>query len=306
MTGLNTEQWSFTEFSVGCESCHGPSAAHAADPKNVKPYTEVDDQVCGACHSRGTSPEGFAFPATYRPGDTLTDHFTFTTTAEALWPDGSAKLNHQQYMDWNLGSEKAKSGKVTCTTCHTVHDVGLAKGQLQEPLDELCLGCHNEQKALVKHTPFHEEAMTQRQFFCTDCHMPLMATSAVSYDIHSHSFLQPNPQGSIDHGGVENMPNACNQCHSDAGETPDWAVQTISYAQAQAKPSASSFFGPGPTPTSPPPPTPMAAVGQPVVKAQVETGRWIRISLIVSFWVVVLLVTAWVYYKIRARREHDV
>ena len=128
MTGLETADWTFKEFGVGCESCHGPGAAHAADPTNVKPYAEVDDQVCGACHSRGTSPEGYEFPATYRPGDTLADHFTLTTTAEALWPDGSARLNHQQYMDWMLGSTKEKSGKVNCTTCHAVHDKVMAPG----------------------------------------------------------------------------------------------------------------------------------------------------------------------------------
>ena len=40
-----------------------------------------------------------------------------------------------------------------------------------------------------------------------------MATSAVDYDIHSHTFRQPDPGNSIDHGGVETMPNACNLCH---------------------------------------------------------------------------------------------
>ncbi|MBW7882979.1 MAG: hypothetical protein H3C34_10135, partial [Caldilineaceae bacterium] len=48
VTGLDSETWTFVEFGVGCESCHGTGAAHAADPENVKPYAEVDDQVCGA------------------------------------------------------------------------------------------------------------------------------------------------------------------------------------------------------------------------------------------------------------------
>jgi predicted CXXCH cytochrome family protein len=307
VTGLNSEAMTFTEFGVGCESCHGPGEAHAVDPENVKPFAEVDAQVCGACHSRGEAPDGHPFPTTYRPGDTLADHFTFTTDPEAVWPDGSARLNHQQYMDWQLGSTMSQAEGMSCTTCHAVHDAGAASGQLQEPLDDLCVACHADQKALVKHTPFHEVAMTQNEFFCNDCHMPETATSAVLNDIHNHSLLQPDPQGTIDHGGVAAMPNACNNCHTESGETAEWAAQTIAYAQQQAPPVTGGFFGPGPTPTSPPPPTPLAVVGEPaVMESHVETGQWVRYGLFISFGVIALLAVAWVAFRIRTRGERNV
>ncbi len=305
VTGLDTKTWGATEFGIGCESCHGPSAAHAANPEAVKPFAQVDNQVCGSCHSRGASPEGYPFPATYRPGDKLTDHFTFTTTAQALWPDGSARLNHQQYMDWQLGSDMATSGKVACTTCHAVHDKGAANGQLVAPLNALCLECHNEQEALVRHTPFHEKAMAKHKFTCADCHMPKMATSAVALDLRNHSFLQPNPQASIDHGGLDIMPNACNRCHSSIAESPQWAAQTIAYAMAQTTPSASAFFGPGPTPTSPPPPTPVPSVGQPVKRAQVETSGWLHNSILLLVAVVALGIVGLIAYSIRSRRANN-
>ena len=167
VTGLETQNWTFQEFGVGCESCHGPGSAHAADPEDVKPFAKVDDQVCGACHSRGESPDGHPFPATYRPGDTLTDHFTFTTSEEALWPDGSAKLHEQQYMDWTLDNTMVDSGKVNCTTCHAVHDTGEAEGQIVKPLNQLCVDCHEQQGALVRHTPFHEAAIQKHEFACS-------------------------------------------------------------------------------------------------------------------------------------------
>ena len=141
-----------------------------------------------------------------------------------------------------------------------------------------------------------------KAFSCVDCHMPTLATSVSPFDLHSHGFLQPNPQGSVDHGGVAMMPNACNQCHTDFGEGPEWAAQTIAFANAQATPVAGSFFGPGPTPTSPPPPTPVASVGQPVVKAEVETGQWIRWTMIGALAVVGLLLIAWLFYWVRTRR----
>ncbi len=305
VTGLETQNWTFTEFGVGCESCHGPGQAHAADPENVKPFAAVDDQVCGACHSRGQSPDGHPFPATYRPGEPLTDHFTFATSEDALWPDGSAKLHEQQYMDWTLDNTMVDSGKVNCTTCHAVHDTGAAEGQIVKPLNQLCVDCHEQQGALVRHTPFHEAAIQKHEFNCTDCHMPKLATNATPFDTHSHAFMQPNPQGSIDHGGVAAMPNACNQCHQGAGETAQWAAQTIAVAQARATPVAGAFFGPGPTPTSPPPPTPIAAVGPPAEFDKLENGVWIRRSVYIATAIVVVLAVAWAFYRFRSRGKQN-
>ena len=306
VTGMDAESQTFREFSVGCESCHGPGAAHAADPENIKPFKEADTQVCGACHSRGESPDGHPYPTNYLPGDTLADHFTFTTDPEAVWADGSAKLNHQQYMDWQLGSTMALAPDMGCTTCHAVHGDGAGAGQLKDTSNALCISCHSEQAALVKHIPFHEVAISKRNFLCTDCHMPKTATSAIQNDIHNHSLLQPNPQGTIDHGGLEAMPNACNQCHRRPGEDPEWAAETIAYAKLQAPPMAGGFFGPGPTPTSPPPPTPLAAVGQPVVvEAQVETGQWVRLGLFGFIGLVAILFFAWVFFKVRSRGERN-
>lgn len=307
VTGVEPTRGEFTEFGVGCEDCHGPAAAHIADPENVDLYVEADDQVCGACHSRGTAPDGLAFPATYRPGEPLADHFTLTTEQTALWPDGSAKQNHQQYMDWQLDSKMAHSDQVRCSTCHAVHEPGVAQGQLRQPLNDLCLQCHNEreQQRIVHHIPYHEQAIAKHEFTCTDCHMPLMATTAAGFDLHNHSFLQPNPQLSLDHGGVDKMPNACNQCHTDYGEDPAWAVQTIAYAGEVFSPNASAFFGAGPTPTSPPPPTPLPSVGQPVERMQVETGRWVRITAFVILGLIGLGMLAIIINWLRARRRHN-
>lgn len=299
VTGLNTATWGFTEFGVGCESCHGPAAAHAADPQTVKPYKRVDDQVCGACHSRGTSPEGLPYPATYRPGDTLADHFTFAQDAAFVWPDGSARRNHQQYMDWRLGNEMAE--ELRCTSCHRVHDPGAEPAQLQKPLNELCVECHDEQRALVRHTPFHERAMQQRTFLCSDCHMPEFAGDGETLYLHTHSFLQPNPQGSIDHGGLAAMPNACNRCHTTPAEDPAWAVQTVSFALLQATPSSSSFFGPGPTPTSPPPPTPVPSAGLPAEVDLTEPGLALRWTLLGIVGLLVAGIGWFIYLIVRTR-----
>jgi hypothetical protein len=42
-------------FGVGCENCHGPSAAHAADPKRRTTWTASDQ--CVRCHDHENSPK---------------------------------------------------------------------------------------------------------------------------------------------------------------------------------------------------------------------------------------------------------
>jgi predicted CXXCH cytochrome family protein len=305
VTGLDQASGTFTEYGIGCESCHGPAAAHAEDPENVKPFAEVDDQVCGACHSRGASADGHAFPADYRPGDDLATHFTPQISAQTTWPDGSARMNHQQYTDWNLENTMQQDESTSCISCHLVHETGVEPGQLAAPTNELCVGCHSDKIAIIDHIPYHEKASRTHTFLCSDCHMPAMATSAVAWDIHNHSLLQPNPDASIEHGGAEGMQNACNTCHTDYGEGPEWASQTIAWTKSQTDLGSDSFFGPGPTPTSPPPPTPIPSAGQPPIPIKEHTGQRIRNTVLGGMALAgVLFVALIIGFVVRRRSNH--
>jgi Cytochrome c554 and c-prime len=58
--GFTSVSRSPTTTAVGCESCHGPSHDHAADPTKRTPFVPRDQ--CARCHDRENSPT-FAFAA---------------------------------------------------------------------------------------------------------------------------------------------------------------------------------------------------------------------------------------------------
>ncbi len=300
VTGMDIDTWTFEEFGVGCESCHGPGEAHAAAPEQVEMFAQVDEQVCGACHSRGHSDEGHPFPVGYQPGDSLTEHFDFVQGEEYFWPDGSARLNNMQYLDWTTSNNSMRaSGQVTCVTCHSVHNEGFEPAQLNAPLNDLCVECHGDKAALALHMPYHRVASQRYDFTCANCHMPAMATNTLPFDIHNHTFHQPNPEASLIYG-LDEMPNSCTLCHTD--QDAAWAMDTINYAKAVTTPAPASLFGPGPTPTSPPPPTPLPSVGQPAPEVQVPSNTWLRYTFL---GVIALAILGVVYAFIRIIRSKE-
>jgi len=213
-----------------------------------------------------------------------------------------------QYTDWQLGGSMDSNSTVKCVSCHEVHNSGNEPAQLTAPSNDVCLQCHADKKRVIEHTPFHDlpASRTDHEFLCSDCHMPAMATSAVVYDIHNHSFLQPDPQASIDHGGLENMPNACNTCHTALGETPQWAAETIAFAAQTIDPTPVAALGPGPTPVSPPPPTAIPSVGEKADAEdyKIEGSLWLRnIFFAIIVLVVIIGIGFGVYTYIRSRRS---
>ena len=157
----------YIELNIGCEACHGPGAAHAAshDPADiVNPGrftgvagTQRANDVCGSCHSRGTSVtlQGISLPmqapallsgsavVPFLPGNNLLNNLmatgayvTLTTTASNFWGSlnfgaidvnnkfplfTASRANHQQYMDIGQGGHAAESSSVPCFGCHSPH-----------------------------------------------------------------------------------------------------------------------------------------------------------------------------------------
>jgi len=176
---------------------------------------------------------------------------TYYADAPGLWPDGNTSTqHHQQYQDFFKSPHPTNPyHKLTCFTCHDPHAAAgdhqivteTVQGGITIPTavdnDTLCLACHagfgpfaGITKAQVadyannvaeigtvvsghsKHYYNPEGKIGVSR--CTKCHMPTMATSAITYDIHNHTFEVVAPEKTISLQPQGGMPNACaGSCH---------------------------------------------------------------------------------------------
>ena len=220
-TGADLEKQTFKETGVACEACHGQGSWHAALPKTAvfeKRETIVNPakltmgvavQICGSCHNRGKSTQvkGGGWPIGYKPGKALEAFYKSTSFAAGdvkhVYANEFSKGHHQQYIDWS-NSIHADEG-VTCTSCHYVHQMGIAptRSQTIAAGSKQCLQCHEMINNNMGHS-IHSFAN------CVGCHMPRIAKSAESGDIRSHVFTALLPSDTLKNPVV---PNSCQACH---------------------------------------------------------------------------------------------
>ncbi len=221
-TGVDLDNYTFSETSIGCEACHGPGSQHVGLPRTAvfeKRETIVNPakltagiavQICGSCHTRGRSKHPdyteAGWPVGFKPGmvmEPIYDSSYDLADMRRLFPDFSSRSHHQQYIDW-FQSEHATQG-VTCTSCHAVHRLGMAptRFQTKEAGSSQCLSCHTMINPNRAHS-IHSFAN------CLGCHMPRIASTAEPNDIRSHTFNARPPMETLDEPG---LPNSCQICH---------------------------------------------------------------------------------------------
>ena len=189
---------------LGCESCHGPRAAHAEDgsdtgvtvkfgPKSDQPISE-QNAACLTCHERGKT---------------------------AMW-DGSVHQRHD----------------IACWSCHNPH--AGQRHELVKPTEtEVCLLCHQDIRAELLRTSHHP--LREGKMNCSDCHNShgtvadgLISANQINekcYECHAEMrgpFLWQHQPVSEDcmschtaHGSVHDKllqaraPMLCQRCHSN-------------------------------------------------------------------------------------------
>ncbi len=229
-TGVDLEKQTFVEPAVACEACHGKGSWHYASPTTeffkkrpaiinpAKLTAGMAVQICGSCHNRGksTKHKGAGWPVGYEPGKALESFYKSSSYAAGdkkhFYPNEFSKGHHQQYIDWKMSIHK-KEG-VTCLSCHFTHAHHLDKSlpwqmagtylpTLEQTPDKQCLHCH----VMINKTSAHALHTFAK---CVACHMPRIAKSAESGDIHSHVFVTLLPKDTLNNPQI---PNSCQICH---------------------------------------------------------------------------------------------
>jgi predicted CXXCH cytochrome family protein len=169
-----------TETYIGCESCHGPGSMHVAtkNPEYILNPEELSfeaaDEVCGRCHSRGSSvvtlgDRTLGYPrksldAEYQPGiDILADLYNLVNpilNPSNFWDTAFteipiSKSHHQQFIDYRESPKYDFAfHPVKCFECHDPHGSAnkhfiaesvVSGGVVMATKTEdntLCLACH--------------------------------------------------------------------------------------------------------------------------------------------------------------------
>ena len=221
----------FSEVTLGCESCHGAGGAHlawaekpaeaqAADPSKgltvVFPqpdgaWTFADQApiahwegaaretgelaVCGPCHALRRVIE--AAPTT---GAALLDQYIPSLLDSGNYrPDG--RQESEVYVLGSFLQSKMAAAGVTCTDCHDPHS-----GLLKAEGNALCAQCH--QPAIFDTAAHHHHAEGSEAAACVSCHMPEDLYMEVDLR-RDHGFHVP----SAALAGVEGVVDACATCH---------------------------------------------------------------------------------------------
>jgi len=221
----NTYKTSWQEINVSCEECHGPGSVHVKLAERWSPFWDrnvgyglpplkdrnlnVQIETCAKCHSRR-----YQVHEDFRPGRPFMDFYEPVVLSAGLYqPDG--QILDEVYEYDSFLQSKMFANHVRCSDCHEPHSL-----KLKFEGNRLCSQCHDPIKFDTMAHHHHKEGTPGAQ--CINCHMASRLYMVID-ERRDHSFRIPRPDLSKQLGTT----NACNNCHTSANETSQWAADAI-------------------------------------------------------------------------------
>ena len=200
-----------------------------------------DLSVCGRCHGSdiwlGTQDIYRLYEPGYSREGRVNDISAFfqetpltpgrdAATVE-VWADGTPKGIGMLFRSF-IESDHYLDSDMACYDCHDPHNNFLpaSEGMLapSPQSNAYCLTCHEDLKG--KEAEHSQHAPDTEGYYCYDCHAPYrLKNLAIGVETHARSHdmsASPDPAASLTFG-LENSPNACNDCHAD--QTVEWAIE---------------------------------------------------------------------------------
>lgn len=240
--GLSPDNVVFREPGIGCEMCHGPSAAHVEMMTTGNAYTKaaldppVDFNrisnrefvsICAQCHMQSRvhkgSPQGelnYSSTETFFLKNASVPLGEFTRAA--FFKDG--RFSQTTFMVEALErSQCFRKGQASCGTCHDPHGHDESSNptslKFKDQPDLMCTGCHSQFKDQARATAHTHHPLDSEASRCVSCHMPrIMNGMLARVRLHQIDDI-PNADMTL-RFGQEDSPNACLLCHSE--KTPQW------------------------------------------------------------------------------------
>ncbi|HSV20359.1 MAG TPA: DmsE family decaheme c-type cytochrome [Casimicrobiaceae bacterium] len=174
----------------GCQSCHGTSEKHRADPGGASPdvvfanksknVSAVDTRngVCLTCHEGGKrnlwhgsqhQREDLACVSCHQVHNAGDD----PVLTKAAQPQVCFTCHQTQRAETHrISTHPIDAGKVACSDCHNPHGSEGPKLVVEKTVRDTCFNCHAEKRGpfLYEHPPVADD--------CLNCHTPHGSTNA--------------------------------------------------------------------------------------------------------------------------------
>jgi hypothetical protein len=193
VTGTQNEfsKTPFPHLAIGCDRCHGATAAHLANPNAtniVNPErleADARDSVCEQCHLIGVARvlnPGKRF-SDFKPGKPLEETFTIYRNRAPNGSNGTLKvISHAEQLALSK-CKRDSGGQMWCGTCHDPHDEPV---QAAAYYRQKCWLCHAKTKFAADHPA--------RTSDCIGCHMPERETNDGGHTAFTDHRIQIRPK----------------------------------------------------------------------------------------------------------------